>query len=572
MLDNDMNLKPEVIPAYDYKKEELAQRILREFSTEQGKRGVWESHWQEIAERIWPSMSWHFNPYWYQTAGQKKNEWIFDSTATLSLNRFAAIVDSLLTPRNQTWHSLTSIDPMLNKRRDVKEWFETTNRILFHYRYQGMSNFASQNHMNYKALGAFGNGCLFTDSLSARAGFRGKGLRYKKISLGEMYYVENHQGIIDKCFRYIEMTVRQAIQKWGNALPLDIRGLAEKDPETVQHFIHLVEPRDDYDPERKDHKGMAFASYYISKEHTALLEEGGFHVFPYAISRDSQYPGETYGRSIAMDLLPAIKTLNEEKKAVLKQGHRVTDPVLLAHDDGVLDGFSLLPGRVNMGGVTADGKPLVHALPTGNLQIGKEMMDDERDLIKDGFLVSLFQILTENPQMTATVVLERAKEKGILLAPTIGRQQTEYLSPLIERELDILGQQGLLPQMPQILKEAQGEYKVIYDSPLNRDQRASEASGLMRTVESCLTIAQATQDPAVLDNFDWDVVVPNLAEIQNVPQSWLNTPDKIAAARAERAKQKQMENAANVAPGAAAVMNATAKVHKLMNGGSQGTQ
>lgn len=42
-------------------------------------------------------------------------------------------------------------------------------------------------------------------------------------------------------------------------------------------------------------------------------------------------------------------------------------------------------------------------------------------------LVTLFQILTETPQMTAAEVVERTNEKGILLAPTVGRQQSEYL-------------------------------------------------------------------------------------------------------------------------------------------------
>jgi hypothetical protein len=30
------------------------------------------------------------------------------------------------------------------------------------------------------------------------------------------------------------------------------------------------------------------------------------------------------------------------------------------------------PGAVNYGGVTPDGKPLVHALPVGNLALAKE--------------------------------------------------------------------------------------------------------------------------------------------------------------------------------------------------------
>jgi hypothetical protein len=52
----------------------------------------------------------------------------------------------------------------------------------------------------------------------------------------------------------------------------------------------------------------------------------------------------------------------------LKQGHRAADPVLLMADDGIV-GMDMRPGAQNKGGVTADGKPLVHTLPTGDIQI-----------------------------------------------------------------------------------------------------------------------------------------------------------------------------------------------------------
>lgn len=546
----------------NWRDEDISQRVIREFGMVQGTRGVWESHWQEIAQRIWPSMSWKFNPYWYTTPGQKKTEWVFDSTASLALNRFSAILDSLLTPRNQLWHSLAASDASLNKKRDVREWFEEVKTILFHYRYSPRANFPSQNNQNFKALGAFGNGCLFIDALDG-----GKGVRYRTVGLGEIYFVENHQGVVDKCFRHFDMTARQAIQKWGKDCPDGILGIVDTDPERIFHFIHLVEPRADWDPNRKDYKGMPFASFYVSKEDSKVLEEGGYHVFPYAVSRYEQYPGEVYGRSPAMDLLPAIKTLNEEKKTMLKQGHRVVDPILLAHDDGVLDAFSLKPGAINAGGVSADGRPLVHALPTGNLSMGKELMDDERSLINDGFLVSLFQILTESPQMTATEVLERTREKGILLAPTIGRQQSEYLGPMIDREIDILSQQGLIPPMPQALREAKGEYKIIYDSPLSRAQKAEEASGVMRTVQSCLEVTNVTQDPSILDPFDWDVIVPAMAEIQGVPLAWMKSPEKVAAVRQQRSKAQAAQAQNNAAPGAAALISSNAKMQAAKNPG-----
>ena len=267
-------------------------------------------------------------------------------------------------------------------------------------------------------------------------------------------------------------------------------------------------------------------------------------------------PGEIYGRSPAMLSLPSIKVLNEQKKTMLKQGHRVVDPVLLTHDDGILDTFSLKAGAINPGGVSAEGRPLVHTLPTGNLAAGQELMDMERNVINDAFLVNLFQILVETPAMTATEVLERAREKGALLSPTMGRQQSEMLGPMIERELDVLSKQGMLPEMPPALLEAEGSFEVEYDSPLSRSQRAEEAAGFLRTFESAIAVVNTTQDPSVLDNFNTDVIFRDLAEINAMPASWLNDEGQMQATREGRAQQQQMQQMVEAAPAAAGVMKA----------------
>jgi hypothetical protein len=257
-----------------------------------------------------------------------------------------------------------------------------------------------------------------------------------------------------------------------------------------------------------------------------------------------------------MFVLPSIKVLNEQKKTMLKQGHRVVDPVLLSHDDGVLDTFSLLPGSMNPGGVSAEGRALVQTLPTGNLAAGQELMDMERQIINDSFLVSLFQILVETPAMTATEVLERAREKGALLSPTMGRQQSESLGPMIEREVDVLLTQGMLPPMPDALIEAKGEFEISYDSPLSRSQRAEEASGWLRTLEAAIAYANTTQDLGVLDQFNSDVIYKQLAEINAVPASWMRGEEEIAQIRESRAQQQQQQQMIEAAPAAAGVMKA----------------
>lgn len=533
--------------------DEIADRIIRDYGRMADLRSNLDSHCQEIAERIIPGHSRMFTSRGSNaTKGEKRSEHVFDSTGAIALDRFAAIVDSLLTPRNQTWQRLMASDPVLNKNREVRRYFEEANRMLFKYRYAPRANFASQNQQNYLSLGAYGTGAVYIDALKGD-----RGTRYRNIHLAEIYCAENHQGLIDHVVRYFPLTARQAAQQFGlENLPEQIQTQLKVNPDTEFFFIHCVKPREDMDPERRDYRGMPFVSYYVSLTGKKLLDEGGFNTFPYALSRYKQMPGEPYGRSPGMDVLPALKTLNEEKKTLLKQGHRAVDPVLLTYDDGIVNTLSLKPGFVNAGGVTADGRPLVHALPVGNPLIGKELMDDERMVINDAFLVNIFQILTETPTMTATEVLERTREKGILLAPTVGRQQSEYLGPMTERELDVLSHQGLLPPMPEILREAAGEYRIEYDSPLSRAQRAEEAAGLMRTVEIALQVVNITQNPEPLDFFDWDVIMPDISDIQGVPASWRRDINRVMAIREGRAEQQEQQTMIQAAPGAAALMKA----------------
>jgi hypothetical protein len=534
---------------------DLAAQIIKRFEQLEAERGTWETHWTEIADRVLPRYSdTFFKPTSEQTKGEKRTEKMLDSTAGIALERFAAAMESMLTPRTQRWHRLIPSDPRLEKDREVKLWFEGATNTLFRHRYASKANYASQQHEVYMGLGAFGTGIMFVD-------FHDQGgLRYAATNLKEILFELNHQGIVDTAYRKYSLTARQMVQRvqadrW-DSVPEEVTKAAEKTPEKRFEIIHCIRPRVEIDPRRMDVKNKPWASYYIAVQGQHELSEGGFDTFPYQISRYVTGPGEKYGRSPAMFVLPSIKVLNEQKRTMLTQGHRAVSPVLLSHDDGILDTFSMAPGSMNPGGVTAEGRPLVHALPVGNLAAGQELMDMERQVINDGFLVSLFQILVDTPTMTATEVLERAREKGALLSPTMGRQQSEALGPMIEREVDVLMKQGLLPPMPDLLIEARSEFEIEYDSPLSRSQRAEEASGWLRTLEAAIAYANTTQDLSVLDQFDSDVIYQQLAEINAVPASWMRDPAAIQQLRETRAQQQQMQQMVDAAPAAAGVMKA----------------
>lgn len=536
-----------------YGGDDRVQDITKKVERLQGDRGTWESHWTEIAELVLPSYSDLFESRGYSTPGQKKTERQFDATAPSALTRFASVMESILTPRQQTWSSIKPVDRALMNDYQTKLWYEEANKVLFRYRYGSRAFYASQQHEVYMALGAFGTGCLFVDEDRERPG-----IRYKAIHLGEIFIDENHQGMVDTVYRCFRMKGRQLLQRFGKKVPEDVYKEYENGCDRDYDIIHCVRPRNDRDPRRADYKGMAFESLYICRKHNIVLDEGGYTTMPYIVSRYVTIPGEIYGRSPAMQVLPAIKTLNEQKKTVLKQGHRTVDPVLLAYDDGVLDSFSMKPGALNYGGLNANGQKLIDTLPVGNIAIARDMMEDERLTINDAFLVTLFQILVESPQMTATEVLERSREKSALLAPIMGRQQSEALGPMIEREVDLLTRQRLMPQpTPAMMEAGVNAYKVEYDSPLSRMQKAEAASGGLRMFQYASEIAAQTQDPSSLDWFNVDAMIPDLAEAQAMPASWMNSQEAVDAKREGRQQQQAQQQMIEAAPSMAAMVKAT---------------
>ena len=540
------------------------EQILQRFQSAKGNRSNWETHWEEIAERVLPRQMGFLGE---RTNGEKKTQKVFDSKPMIALERFAAVMDSMLTPRQQKWHNLRTTDETLNSNFEVQDWFYKVNNILYSSRYSPKANFAGQNSERWTSVGAFGTGSLFIDFQP------GVGLRYRCVNLRDTYFLENHQGMIDTVYREFKFTARQAAQQWGEKnLPERIMKALEdpKSSNTTFAFVHVVAPREDFDPTRADARGKPYASYYISVQDRVLVApEGGYTSFPYSISRYVTAPDEVYGRSPAMSALPDIKMLNEMAKTDIRAVHKLIDPPILLHDDGILGGGSMTvnmrPGGLNVGGVNRNGQAMMQPFGTGaRVDSSENKMDQRRQSIDDAFLVTLFQILVDTPRMTATEALIRAQEKGMLLTPTMGRQQSESLGPLIERELDLLAFHGKLPPMPQILLDAGGDYEITYDSPMSRMQRAEELVGVQRTMELLAPFAQ--MDPTVLDVFDKDQLARLTAEVSGVPTPILRSPDAVAEIRAQRAQAEADAAMVQAAQPIAGAMKDAAQANQLLQG------
>jgi hypothetical protein len=526
--------------------ESRAAEVLEGYDRLKGARGTWEQHWQEVAERVWPTMA---EMTGWRTPGEKRSEKIFDSTAQRALPRFSAAMDSMLTPATQMWHGLRTGIPELDDNVAVQRWCDSIRDILFRQRYAPTANFASQAFECYMSLGAFGTSALFIDEIP------GVTLRYRAIALSELVIDLDHTGRVDTVYRCFQLTARQAMQipGWADKLPRGIKSSAEARANDMFEFVHCVKPNGDYVAGRAGPQGMRYQSRYVSREGQVLLDDSGYRSMPYAVGRYVTGPREIYGRSPAMEALADIKSLQEMEKTMLRMAHRMVDPPLILAEEGALNAFSVRPNALNYGYLREDGTPLVQPLQTGgNLPIGIEMSDQKRKAVNDSFLVTLFQILVENPRvMTATEVLQRAQEKGALLGPTMGRQQSEFLGPIIDRELDLLSAGGDLPvPPPQLMDYIMGGGEILpkYTGPLARLMKAEEAAGILRTIEAILPVAQASGDMTVLRRINADQAVKVIAEANNVPAKALRTDEELEAMDAAQQEAAQMQQLLAAAP------------------------
>ena len=549
--------------AQSMREQSIIDESTREFSELQTYRSQRAFQWEESASLMMPSMRNTFFFGNYNFPGIKKTQLQVDSTAMLANWKFAAICDAMITPFSSQWHQLAATNPYIQKDRACRLYFEQVSHILAELRNNPNAAFRRNNQTIYQLIGAFGNAPMFIDQDVDLRGNPARGFRYKAVPLGQIFIRTNHQDKVIGFCRWFRLTARQAWDNlsWRQNFPQGLKAAMEKNSEAPFDFLHRVCPNAEYSPDRKDAGGKKYASYYISLTGKTLMSEGGYRSFPLAYCRYMQNPEDPYADGPAQQILPTLKTLNAEKSMFLKVGHRTADPILLGPDDGLVDP-SLIPGAYIKGGINPDGKALLQPLPIGNIQVTKEMMDDERAIIGEAFLTTIFSALVENPQMTATQVVELINQKGIFLAPMAGSMAPDYLGAMIDRELDIGSELMMFPPMPPLLREAKGEYKVVYTSPLFKNARAGDAAGFLRTVESALEVAGQMQDPSLLDPFNFKVAVPAIADIQGVPESWMSSPDEMAAKAQARAQAQQQKDQITAMPAQAALLKARAVVAK----------
>lgn len=510
----------------------------------EGQRANFDSLWQEIAEYVVPQSA----AFTVQTTpGTKRMDRVFDSTAIMANVRFAAAMQSMMTPATQRWHSLVPSDPALADDHHVRVALDEYVERLFAARYAPRAQFGQAIGECFLSFGAFGNMIMETSERS------GESLLYRAIHPSQVYLVENSAGVVDALHRKFNLSARAAMETFGaDALPEEIKRAADKAPDTLFEFVHVVMPADEARArgyERKLPPMMRYASCYYSRTGNKVVREAAYRTFPFQIGRYQTHPGEVYGRGPGDIALPDIKMSNEIMKTLIRAAHKAVDPPLLLPQDGMLQAFQTRPNALNWGGMSSNGTRMVDVLPTGRPDLGYEFLESTRKAINDVFHVSLFTVLVDKPTgMTATEAMIRAQEKGALLAPIGQRAYGEFFGALIMRELDVLDAAGQLPPLPPEVMEAGGlaAMRVEFAGPIHQAQKAQDGVAVANFLQMLASMMQLYPDAP--DRVNFDEVVEIMADVQGLPDKALRDMREVMARRAEKAQRADAAAMVQAAP------------------------
>tara|TARA_B110000438_G_scaffold271852_1_gene290075 strand:+ start:440 stop:2056 length:1617 start_codon:yes stop_codon:yes gene_type:complete len=504
----------------------LAKQLKDNLSRLMEKRSNWESHWQEVADLMLPRKAEITKE---RARGDKRHTQIFDATSVHALELLAASLHGMLTSSANRWFSLRFKETQLNESDEAKEWLEDSTQRM--YDVISKSNFQQEIFECYHDLIAFGTSCLMIEEDQEDV------LNFSARHIKEIYIQENKKGYVDTLYRRFKMPAQAAVSKFGfENVSRDIQNIANKNPFDDIDLVHVVRPRAEFDPNKKDKKNMPYQSVYFEYGSGHIISIGGFLEHPYVIPRYLKASTEQYGRSPGMNALPDVKVLNKMVENSLKAAAKQIDPPLLIPDDGMLAPIRMSPGSINY--YRSGSRDRIEPLNiNANTSITINNENQRRDAINKMFHIDQL-VVTENRNMTATEVIQRQEEKMRILGPVLGRLQSELLSPLITRVFNILLRNGLFLQSPDILQ--QQELKIEFVSPMALAQRGQELQSLMRGLEIFGSLAQTMP---VMDYIDENGLVKNIIDILGLPAKVIKSDAEVEQIRADRAEQEaqQME-------------------------------
>lgn len=501
-------------------------QIKKRFEKKKSDRGLWESHWDEVLDFIFPRRG---TVTGSRADGQKFPFRLLDNTGVQSNELLAGMLHSMLTNPDVFWFEFTTGNLELDQKDSVRKWFQQSVRQI--HSTLNNTNFQTEVAEMYLDITSMGTGCQHIEESDEMV------VRFMTYFVKDYFIGEDHHGRVAELDRHFKWNAAKCIAKWGeDKMPPRLMEDFRKGKDDLIEIIHTVYPANIADHTVVDGDEI-WLSQYIMPAYDHEVEQAKFDSFPYVVPRWGKASGEIWGRSPGMNALPEMKVLNKMNETMLIGAQKIVDPPVQLPDDGFVMPFVTRPGGINYYRAGTDvAKPIFNDT---RIDFGFQAMEDRRQRVRDAFYVDQLKLRQGGPMMTATEVMQRTEEAMRLLGPMLGRMHQEYLKPMIERVYKIMLKRNLLPAAPPEISGVRLDVK--YSSLIAKAQRMSDVQNISRTLEVVAPYLQI--DPNGADNFHVDNIIRIVSGVLGLPQEGIRPAEEVQQMRAakQEAQQEMMQ-------------------------------
>ena len=288
---------------------------------------------------------------------------------------------------------------------------------------------------------------------------------------------------------------------------------------------------------------MPWAVIWIDKARKHIVEESGAWECPFAVHRHSLWSHLPFGFSPGIRALPDCRQLNLMQKLLDTLVEKQVTPPVIA-PAGYKGRIDLRRGGITYRNANNEGPEFWNN--PGNYMVGEDRIEFRRRQINASFHVEMFQALASVPvgkEMTAAEVQMRQRDRLTLFSPTFARKNQELNNPVMRRVFAILMRLGAFPAPPrQLLQMRDGQPfipdpEIIYTSRLALQLKAIHNDAYLRVMDSIMPLMGVAPD--VIDHFDLDKLVRDLARNEGLRSDWLRPERMVMDVRRARQEMEQ---------------------------------
>lgn len=493
----------------------------------------------------------------YENSINWRRREIFDSSAVNAAQTLASSIHGNLTMPSSKWFSYRFKQDELNDDHAAAKWLQECEQRVWYALQE--SNFNLEVSESYLDLVSYGTAVLLHET-DDEGNFQ-----FRAAMTREIYFEEDFDGMPIGIYRMKKYTALQVADKWPDTCPETVKKESEgaETANTPHEVIHAIRLRpenrraDTSKPLKPEARPFEERYIMLKDAHELTPAPSGYYEMPAYVIRWGRAAGSKFGYSPAINVLSDILTLNQLVELIIKAAEKVVDPPTIAQQRGIVGDLDLQPSGLtimrNIDGI----KPYLSGAQFDVSQLQREQLIRT---IRQAFYVDQLE-LKDSPAMTATEVNARMELMQRLLGPALGRIQSDFLDPLVNRCFFVLSRSGQLPEAPAQVVDAQAEMEIEYLGPLARSQKMHDVMAMDRLEAMLGQIAGI--NPEVLDNIDWDKTVRLKADRLGVPLDMLRSEEEVQKIRADRQAQQQQQEKLAMAESLTKSMQQGAQAQKL---------